>query len=346
MKHIITDFTPTGGQHCITHALKQLFTYHGHPLSEAMLFGLGEGLDFTYINLRHSPMVSGRSKILEFEKNLAANLGIKLTIQKPKSNEQALLNAQKSITENQPLLIYTDMAFLPYFALDKDTHFGGHAVIIYGFDDTEKVFYLSDRDNSDYSIQTPNGPSQQDYHLISYDDLALARGSKHRPFPANNKSIRFDFSSYQSPKKECLVTAITHTLEKMLYPEARLKSIQGIEKFSKQVISWKNFDDDKLRTAGATNYFQINKDGGTGGGIFRSLFGRFLIEAAPILEEHRLETIGTAFMELAAFWDELSDDMWRLHETADRKLLPEMSQAIQKLYKKEKALLTELETLF
>ncbi|GMS49772.1 BtrH N-terminal domain-containing protein [Enterococcus gallinarum] len=307
MKHIITDFTPTGGHHCITHALKQLFTYHNCPLSEEMLFGLGEGLDFTYINLQRAPMVSGRSKILEFEQNLAANLGIRVTIRKPKSNKQAFEEARKMLTENQPLLIYTDMAFLPYFALDKETHFGGHAVILYGFDDAKKVFYLSDRDNNDFSIRTPAGLSKNNYHLISYNDLALARGSNYRPFPANNKSICFDFSTYRPPKAETIRSAIKQTIEKMLYPAAKMKGVQGIEKFSKQVLLWKKFDDQKLRTAGAINYFQINKDGGTGGGIFRSLFGKFLIEAAPILQQDTLEKSGTAFIKLAASWDELAD---------------------------------------
>lgn len=65
MKKIIEEFETSGGKHCITHALKQVFTYYGHPLSEAMLFGIGEGLDFTYINLAHAPMVSGRCKVLE-----------------------------------------------------------------------------------------------------------------------------------------------------------------------------------------------------------------------------------------------------------------------------------------
>lgn len=345
MKHIITDFTPTGGHHCITHALKQLFTYNNCPLSEEMLFGLGEGLDFTYINLQHAPMVSGRSKILAFEKNLATNLGISVTIRKPKNSEQAFEEAQQKIIANEPVLIYTDMAFLPYFALDEDTHFGGHAVIIYGFDDAEKVFYLSDRDNSDFPIRTPAGLSQTDTHLISYEDMALARGSKHRPFPANNKSICFDFSDYHQPEAGVIRTAIKHTIEKNLYPAAKLKGVQGIEKFSKQVVNWKKFDDEKLRTAGATNYFQINKDGGTGGGIFRNLFGKFLIEAAPILQQDSLEKSGTAFTQLAISWDKLADILWELQETADRSLLPNLSETIHQLYLREVALLKELEKL-
>ncbi|MNW33692.1 hypothetical protein D3C74_106580 [compost metagenome] len=51
MIHIVKDFTPSGGKHCITNALKQVFHYYGYPPSEEMIFGLASGLSFTYINL-------------------------------------------------------------------------------------------------------------------------------------------------------------------------------------------------------------------------------------------------------------------------------------------------------
>lgn len=57
MQKIIEGFAPQGGKHCITTSLKQIYDFYGYPLSEEMLFGIGEGLDFTYINLAAAPMV-------------------------------------------------------------------------------------------------------------------------------------------------------------------------------------------------------------------------------------------------------------------------------------------------
>ena len=76
MKKIIENFQPLGGKHCITISLRQIFNFYGYSLSEELLFGIGEGLDFTYINLPHSPMVSGRSKVLELENVLSNHLGM------------------------------------------------------------------------------------------------------------------------------------------------------------------------------------------------------------------------------------------------------------------------------
>lgn len=82
MKKTVDNFQPAGGMHCITNAMKQIFNFYGHPLSEEMLFGLGEGLDFAYINMAHSPMVSGRSKIMEFEGILSKRLGVGMKFRK------------------------------------------------------------------------------------------------------------------------------------------------------------------------------------------------------------------------------------------------------------------------
>ena len=84
--------------HCITNAMKQIFNFYGHPLSEEMLFGLGEGLDFAYINMAHSPMVSGRSKIMEFEGILSKRLGVGMKFRKGRDNNKSFEAARKMLS--------------------------------------------------------------------------------------------------------------------------------------------------------------------------------------------------------------------------------------------------------
>ena len=105
MKKTVDNFQPAGGMHCITNAMKQIFNFYGHPLSEEMLFGLGEGLDFAYINMAHSPMVSGRSKIMEFEGILSKRLGVGMKFRKGRDNNKSFEAARKMIDGNQPVLI-------------------------------------------------------------------------------------------------------------------------------------------------------------------------------------------------------------------------------------------------
>lgn len=345
MKKVIEDFIPQGGKHCITNSLKQILSYYGYSMSEEMIFGIASGLSFLYINQAHSPMVCGRSKVFEFENKLAERLNIKIKCKALKDYTKVLKITKKMIDGNDPVLIYADMPYLSYLDMSPQSHFGGHAVVLFGYDDSTEMFWLSDRDNHDYPIRVPKGQINQDYHLVDYNEVEKARSSSHRPFPANNKFLIFDFNGYKPVDKSIIQIAIKETCETMLNPPAQLLGINGIIKFSKEVLNWKQFSTNKLKTAAITNYFQIDKDGGTGGGIFRKMYGEFLIEAASILKEECLLTLGHKFIEIADKWDTIADDMWKLSQTADCVLLEKMSILILEIYQNEKDLYTELSAI-
>lgn len=342
MKKVIENFVPLGGKHCITNSLKQIFSYYGYPLSEEMIFGIASGLSFLYINQSHSPMVSGRTKVFEFEKKLAKRLNITIQCKRSKDYTKVLEITKQMIDNNNPVLIYADMPYLKYLGMESDSHFGGHAVVLFGYDESVKKFWLSDRDNDDYPIRVPEGQIHQDYHLVDYTEIEKARSSSHRPFPANNKFLTFDFTGYRAIDSTAIKEAINETCETMLNPPAQLLGINGIKKFSKEVLKWKQFNIEKLKIAGITNYFQINKDGGTGGGIFRKMYGEFLIEAVPFVKEDALLTIGQKFIELSKKWDQIAKDMWELSQTADISLLKKMSTSISEIYEVEKELYLSL----
>lgn len=340
MKKIITDFKTRGGKHCITTALKQVFEYYNYPLSEEMLFGIGAGLSFVSINLDKSPMISGRTKPVQFEKTLAERLGVEISCKTSNNYKTAFDKTLKLLDANKPVLAYVDMPYLDYLNLGKDNHFGGHAIVLFGYDNDTEKFYISDRDNSDNPIQTPKGLISQDYHLVDYKQVELARSSNHHPFPANNKYFDINLANAQPITSAIIWQAIAETCCTMLNAPAQLLGVNGINKFSKEIRKWCLFDDKKLKIAGITNYFQINADGGTGGGIFRKMYGAFLIEASTIANCPELKKLGTDY--IAKKWDTIADIMWQLFKTANRQLLQQMSTMIQEIYTEETAVLTEL----
>ena len=61
---IIKNFKPFEGQHCETTATGSLLLHQGINLSEPMLFGLGEGLNFIIWNMKTMdfPFIGGRIK--------------------------------------------------------------------------------------------------------------------------------------------------------------------------------------------------------------------------------------------------------------------------------------------
>jgi hypothetical protein len=345
MQKIIEKFIPQGGKHCITNSLKQIFDFYGCPLSEDMLFGIGDGLDFTYINLASAPMVSGRVKIMEFEETLSKRLGISIRVKQSKDYNAAFDRARQMIDSDNPVLVYVDMPHMDYLGMDENSHFGGHSVVLFGYDDEKACFYVSERDNAEYPIRTPNGSISDDYHLVSYGQMKKAHSSNHRPFPANNKYLEFDLSGFQGVSKDNLIATVRATCDRMLNPPANLKGVNGIAKFSKEISKWGKFDTGKLKQAGVTNYFQINADGGTGGGIFRKMFGGFLLEAAPVIQNAAIEEIGNGFIGLSVKWDTIAQEMWQLHETGNAALLEDMSCGIAENHHIEVELHTKLREL-
>ncbi len=148
MKKLL-DLNTSGGDHCITCSLKQVFGYYRWNISEAMILGLGEGLGFVYLNASESPLISCRSKPFVFEKNLERLPGLKIDIRKPVSEETAFEGVLKQIDHGRPVIVYTDMVFLPYLNMGESSHFGGHSVVIFGYDTETRLFHVSDRDNRD-----------------------------------------------------------------------------------------------------------------------------------------------------------------------------------------------------
>ncbi len=338
MKRIVNNFEPMGGKHCITNSLKQIFTYYGYPISEAMLFGIASGLSFIYINQSASPMVSGRTKVFEFENKIAKRLNIEIKCKSHKDYTKIMQVTKNMIDTNNPVLIYVDMPYMKYLHMDPHSHFGGHAVVLFGYSNEERKFWISDRDNHDYPIRIPTGDIAMDYHIVSYEELEKARSSSYRPFPAHNKYLTFDFNNFRDINKIILKESIVEVCDSMLNPPAQLLGINGIKKFSKEILKWKDFDSKKLTLACVTNYFQISADGGTGGGIFRKLYGEFLIESASIINDDRLIDLGNQFINISQDWDKIAADLWKLSQSLNVELLKEISASILDMYNNEKEL--------
>lgn len=62
------NFISQGGKHCFTNSLKKIFSYYNHPMSEEMIYRIVSILSFLYMNQAHSPMLSGRTEVFEFDK--------------------------------------------------------------------------------------------------------------------------------------------------------------------------------------------------------------------------------------------------------------------------------------
>jgi hypothetical protein len=83
--------------------------------------------------------------------------------------------------------------------------------------------------------------------------------------------------------------------------------VRGIRKAAKKVLEWpKIMNDEELRWSCFNTYIFIDAEGGTGGGIFRYMYGRFLEEAAGVMGNKGLAQIGEEMRVIGDKWQEVA----------------------------------------
>jgi hypothetical protein len=231
MKYIIEKFEHLGGHHCITTSMKQIFKYNGIEISEEMLFGLGSGLGCFYSEFNGNPTFGARCKIGDFEENIASRLNISINLNKTVSEKKAYQSLLDLIRCGIPVMVYVDMPYLKYLNMPENAHFGGHSIVVFGIDEDENTAYISDRDSEGHKVTVSDKEEPRDFHIVSLDELRLARGSKHRPYPPENKWVTFDFSGLKAIDRAAVMTAIHTNTETMLNAPIKSVGIKGIKNF-------------------------------------------------------------------------------------------------------------------
>ena len=215
-----------------------------------------------------------------------------------KHHTSSTRKAEKTLLElleaGQPVMMNVDMGFLPYFDLPEDFHFGGHAIVVCGYDPGTKEVLIADRDKS--------------LHPVPWETLAKARSSTFKPFPPKNTWFSFDFSQKRQPNTEEIWAAIGEVCDNMLHGPISNIGVQGIRKAAKQVLQWsKSMSLDEIRWSCFNTYIFIDAAGGTGGGIFRTMYARFLEKAAEMTKNARLAQVGKELKTIGDQWQEVAE---------------------------------------
>jgi hypothetical protein len=309
------------GYHCQTNSLAKIFHHAGHPLSEEMLLGLGAGMGFIYWKMKLQTgdtyvFIGGRGNTKAFFQDLGARTGVAIRSVSTSSARKAQAALLTKLGHREPVMLFGDMGFLPWFDLPDDYHFGGHTFVVCGYDGQDTVL-ASDID------QTARGLKPGFYYPLTLDQLARARGSIYKPFPPKHTALNFDFTQFHAPRSEDLLAAIQQTVQAQLQPPIKNFGVKGLRHTSRELMKWPNmFDDHTLRMNLFTLYIFI-EIGGTGGGCFRYMYARFLREAFAITGHPALldaativQDAGTKFTEIGLQFQE-AETMTHLPEAIE-----------------------------
>jgi len=326
----ISGFRSLETHHCITGSILHIYTYHNYDISEDMLLGLGSGMGFIYWYVKGTPpFIGGRANIERpgvegLEKTIGRRTGVKVESFRTSSARKAEKTLLETLDANEPAMLQVDMGYLPYLDLPVDYHFGYHVIVAAGHNPVSCQVLIADRDKGS--------------HVISFKELEKARGSKFKPFPPQYAWWTYDFSAAHPPKPEDILLAIREVSTSMLEPPVSNFGVKGIRKTASRALKWpETMDDDELRWTCFNIFIFIDAVGGTGGGIFRYMYSRFLEEAATLTGEGRLEEIGGTVRDIGDCWQEVAGIFKRAaaKEVDPKEILPETTAPLLEIADRE-----------
>ncbi len=313
--------------HCVTGSMRHVYAWAGRDLSEDLLLGLGEGIGFAYFRFKgQPPFLGGRAQPKPSMEEIAGSrTGVGIRRKSSSSDAASERSLLAELEADRPVMLQVDMGFLPYFDFGgKEYHFGGHVVVACGRDATAGEYLVADRE----------GP----LHAVSGSALAAARSSRFRPFPPGRAWWRFDFEGARTPLREELVLAIRNQSALMLGPPIANIGVKGMRKASKECLDWPDLLEPGILCETLFNiHIFVSAKGGSGGGCFRYMFGRFLAEAVGFGAPAAVGKLAASFKAIGDEWEEAAElcrsatEGAGFDEGSARSALPELSRRLDRV---------------
>jgi hypothetical protein len=304
------------GVHPPTAAFTRLLTFKGvrnpisnQPFSEALLFGIGGGIDTGYILFKfpHLPqpmLVLGFrnqwNHTRAFFENLAERIYLPVDFVEFENQEQAEEGLQNTLSAEKPAIVWVDKAHLPYHHLPE--YLKGlinYQVGVYARDASLWRLYLDDMCTQPIEISEK---------IFSSARAKLNQGN----FLMMVLNGAEDISANEL--RDAVIEGIRDCAAQLTRPINTI-GISNLETWSEKLIDhndrlgWRQVFQNKngLYIALRTIYESI-KLNGTEGFALRKLYGDFLHEAAGILNNPSLNAITGQYLQLANHWSSLAEN--------------------------------------
>jgi len=300
---ILPGFEHRPGVHCGSTALADALRVRGLALSEPMVFGLGAGLGFyTFVAAELSPTHLFQGRSAHLERTACEVLGAPVRERVEEDAACAWDGVRGALERGLAPILSTDLAELPYFG--SRTRFGGHRVVLAGYDAARRVAWLADGDR----------PALEEVPL---DALERARASVAPPFGMpGHPWLEVDAPARPRPIAEAVRDALRRQAREALIDVDGTAGVSALERFAAELPEWPARAADEADRAWCFRYgYQVIERRGTGGGLFRALYARFLAEAetavpglAALGLSRRMRTLAEAWARLGAAFRAVSEE--------------------------------------
>lgn len=277
------------GRHCASTGIRDLLSFHGIRMSEALCFGIGAGLAIGYLNLPgSSPSRFVHVRSADFEAQFFSRIGHAFVWDRSEEPDKAEADLCRAIDMGLPSLIRTDIYHLPYFR--SGTHFPGHVIMVWGYDRKQEVFFVTDTGNPEI-LEVP------------FPDMRKARHQEGSFYEMQGN--RFSPEAIESPggMREIIMGSMVHNSRMILDDAHEFQGIRGLDTWLKELPEWVEFEDWRWT---ARFSYQVIERRGTGGGGFRLIYADFLQEALRWVPEIATYGLVEQMSETAVAWQGLA----------------------------------------
>ena len=264
----MSNFEHTHHAHCESGVVSSMLRHYGLSLSEPMVFGLSNGLNFAYIpfvKIGGMPLVAYRSIPKSIIKNIKKSLKIEMKLETFSSKKKGEERLDELLREGKIVGAQSSVYWLEYFPPEMRFHFNAHNLLVYG------------KEGDEYLISDPVFDKLVRCHK---DSLSKARFVKGVMAP---KGLLY--YPVNVPKKIDLKPIVKKSIKKtasfMLRTPVPIAGLRGI-KYLAKTIGKLNKKDKRYAKLFLGHIIRMQEEIGTGGAGFRFMYASFLQEASEL----------------------------------------------------------------
>lgn len=339
---IIEPYPHQLGGHCGSGALRDLLHWAGLGWDglpgdglpgEGLVFGLGGGLSFMYTRypgLTPPMYLVGRNADMELD--FCRRLNIESRRQQTDDPVEAWALVKGEIDAGRPVMVWCDIAELPYLRVRLSNT--RHDVVIIGYDDDQNTVLIVDND-------------RDEFQEIPMEAFQRAHGSNGFPGPNRFATYPMRFPDQLPDLLTCARDAAASAAKVLAGEDALLfdvstlpagslvaSGVAGVQTFADDIITWPyRLNLEELGVAVKTIPVFVEK-AGTGGGMFRRLQASFCHDVATVTGDPAFAEAATTCQNSADAWSALGDiarsepmDIEAISKAAHR--LPELERLMQ-----------------
>ncbi|MFD4633973.1 BtrH N-terminal domain-containing protein [Streptomyces sp. NPDC058284] len=297
---MLEGFSPVPGVHCETTMLNNMLRYAGIDVSEALVFGLGRGIDSQFFppppHAGVPPMLTGRVEPGRIAADACAAMGLDLVVAQDADDAAAHARAVAALSAGNVVGVTVDIFHLDYFA--SKAHFSAHCIALHGID--AATAYVADT--------AQQGGAQR----LPLQSFTRARASDEGFMPSPRLHWHLDGGrDAPADKVVALAPQVWPAIHgaAVRYLDRRRGDDRGIlalRRAAEELPDWQRLPRSEVMIPETARFWRF---AGTGGTNFRGLYGEFLTEAHALTGDAELLPGLARFEGIVSAWTGLIDHL-------------------------------------